>query len=252
MKSSASNLLVIGCLPIVLFACSSSSDDDDNDSAPNANNTVTQRLVQSTSQGADGSTGSIATEYSEQGHIQRQTFRSDGEVTTVFTFETTDTGQLIRRSQDTDLDGEENFSSLYVYGNGTDLSRVYRVGSNSLIDLVEIFEFEDSLAVSRTTLDVDNVATIDEVDESTGVLVNRRDYTYVNGQLSVNRVDSDGDSEVDLTETYTYNPDGTLATVQLDSAVDGAISTSSFVYEQGPCVPNFANSVTGYFCVGTR
>lgn len=118
--------------------------------------------------------------------------------------------------------------------------------------MVEIFEFDDSLAVSRTTLDVDNVATIDEVDESTGVLVNRRDFTYVNGQLSVNRVDSDGDGEVDLTETFTYNPDGTLATVQLDSAVDGAVSTSSFVYEQGPCVPNFANSVTGYFCVVTR
>lgn len=209
----------------------------------------TKRLKEVNRSFANGSVETVTTDYTESGHILRQVFRRDGNIYLTTTFDTSSDGRFTRRSEDTDQDGVEDQSSTYGYSDGLGLSRIYRIGSNTLIDEVDIFQFQGDLAVSRISRDIDEVATPDLVDETSGTVVAERFFSYENGRISVNDIDTDGDGEIDRQESFTYNPDGTLASTVFSSVTDGVISSSSFVYETGVCDNNSGNSSTLFFCV---
>lgn len=234
--------LLLSTLLIILSAC---------DSSDKTNNATTQRLVETTRSFSNGSTDVITTEYTASGNILRQTFSRDTETYLTTIFESSDDGRFIRRSEDSNQDGVEDSFSTYVYTDGLGLSRINRIRSNMLIDEIDLFQFENSLAMTRDTRNIDDVATSELVDESSGTLETRRVYIYENNRITSTDIDTNGDGEVDRQTVFSYNPDGTLATTVLSSLSEGVISSSSYVYEQGVCNNNSGNSSTSYFCVVT-
>jgi len=90
------------------------------------------------------------------------------------------------------------------------------------------------------------------VDESSGTVTARFNYTYENNQLVEKTYDSNNDGIVDEIEVFSYNPNGTLATTTNSSVTDGVIYSATFTYEQGKCNNNFGNSVSRYYCVATE
>lgn len=235
---------VLSPLFLILAACSSSdgSGDESTDSS-------SQRLVETTRTKADGSVDVVTTTYDESGNIFQQVFTTDGAITLTTTFETSPNGQFLRRSEDNNQDGIEDQSSSYVYDDTLGLTRINRIGSNSLIDKVEIYTFDDTRAVSRISRDIDDVATSDAVDESSGMTTYLRDFEYMDNRLSVINIDSDEDGVYDLRADLSYNPNGTLATEVFSSVTDGVLITSNFVYETGPCTRAAGNSTTQFFCI---
>lgn len=190
----------------------------------------------------------IDTEYTEAGNILRQTLREDGQVTRVRTFETTTAGLLISRSEDIDQDDVGDFISLYNYNGGSNLIRVDRLDLNMLIDRIDLNVYQDDFVASREIRDIDDVATSDMVDETSGTLRSVRNFEYEEGRVIAINVDSDGDGVIDRREDYSYNPNGTLATTSLSSVTDGAIGANTFVYEEGAC-KLWGDTTAAYFCV---
>jgi len=239
MASRLSSSITITLL-LTLSACGSSG---------SSNDALPQRLVEVTRSLSDSSIETITTEYSESGNISGQIFRRNGAIYLTTTFETNAQGQFLRRSDDTDQDGVENRSSSYGYTSGLGLTRINRTDSNMLIDRIEFFTFDGGLAVSRDTRSVVEIASPDLVDEFSGTLTTQRIFGYENGRIITNDIDTDGDGDIDRQETYSYNPDGTLATTTVSSVSEGVLSSATHTYERGLCTNNSGNSSTSYFCV---
>jgi len=122
---------------IILSACGSSE-------SPKEFNT--QRLVGIANNWSGGLVELTRIEYTESGNLLRDTVTANGEIVRTRTFETTDEGQLIRRSDDTDQDGIEDSASTYVYMDGFGLTRNNSIGANGLIESIAVFQFEDGQA----------------------------------------------------------------------------------------------------------
>jgi len=225
---------------IILSACSSSED---------SNGAQTQRIVEITRSWSGGAIETINVEYSDSGNYLRDITRQNGEITFVRNFETTADGQFIRRSDDNNQDGVEDSASTYEYTNGLGLSRVHRLDSNMFIDTIEVFRFENGVVVSAEARDIDDVATPDLIDESSGTVTARFNYKYEGNQLIEKTTDSNDDGIADQLEVFNYNPDGTLASTTRNSVTEGAINSSVYVYEQGACNSNFTNTIARYYCV---
>lgn len=237
--------LVTAILLLALSACSSS---DDSSSGLESNATA-QRLSEITRNIADGNVETRTIEYTESGNIAREIYKRDGNIYWTSTYDTRVDGQLIRRSDDVDQDDIENFSSTYSYENGRGLARIYRMDITELIYQVEIFRFDGVLVVSRDSRDVDDVATPDLVDETSGTLLTRRTFEYENDLVTLINIDTNGNGESDRQEILSYNADGTLASTTLSSFTEGAISSSTYTYEIGSCNRNSGNSFTNFYCV---
>jgi len=235
-------------LPLIsaLFVCtacsSSGGTDEPDDSLP-------YRLVQITLTLSNGDTAVITTQYTASGNIGGRIFQENGETTLETTFETLANGQFVRRSEDNNQDGMEDFSSTYIYDTDNGLRRINRIGSSGLIEQIEIFEFSDALAVSRDSRDIVDVEPSDLVDEASGTLNFRRVYNYENRRLTSTDIDTNGDGEMDRQEAFSYLPDGRLATSVVSSLTEGVITSSDFLYERGACNNNFGNSASDYFCI---
>lgn len=242
---TALKLISLFCL-LILSACGSSGDGSNG----NESGTTTQRLVEITHSMANGSVNTHTIEYSSSGNFQREVFKQDGNIYYISTYETRADGQLIRRSDDADQDGVEDFSSTYTYDSTLGLERIERFNASMLIYQIDIFKFNDGLAVSRDTQDIDDVATYDLVDESSGSLSIRRTFVYENGLVIENNIDTNGNGENDRQEVYSYNPDGTLASTTLSSVTDGVISSAIYTYKKGDCNRNDGNSFTNFYCIG--
>jgi len=129
------------------------------------------------------------------------------------------------------------------------ITRIERINADNLIYQIDKFQFNGMLAVSRDTLNVDDVATSELVDDSSGTLITQRNYAYENNRIIGNSIDTNGDGVNDRFEVYNYNPNGTLATTTLSSINDGVISSASYVYEIGNCNRNSSNSAFDYYCI---
>ena len=230
---------------LTLSACSSSNDSSNSGET----NPSSLRLAQSTRVSTNGSVDTVKTIYSESGNIHQQIFAIDGEIYLTTTFESKPNGQFLLRSEDIDQDGIEDQSSAYVYDENGNLRRIDRIGPDGLIDVVALFLFEGELATTRISRDIDDVATSDLVDETSGSITYLRDFEYEDGRLVAIDIDSDEDGEYDRREDYAYNPDGTLATTTLTSVTEGTVNSSVFVYEAGVCHRDAGNSTQDYFCI---
>jgi len=184
--------------------------------------------------------------------LLREIISADGEIVLTRNYETTADGQLVRRSDDIDQDGVEDRSSTYEYMDGLGLIRTNRIGPSMLIESIDVFQFEDGHAVSAEIRDIVDVATSDLVDESSGTVTARYNFAYEDNRLIEKTSDSNNDGVVDEVEVFSYNPNGTLASSSNSSVTSGVIYSATFVYEQGKCNTNVANSVSYYRCVNTK
>lgn len=233
-------------LPLTLLTLTACNSSEDPMTSP------TQRLTEITRNLADGTVISQKIEYDSFGNLQSEVSRRNGAVYLTSSYESTDEGQLIRRSDDNNQDGVEDRSSTYLYQDGLGLRRINRVDTNGLIYEIDVFQFDGSVAVSRDTQDIDDVAQSELVDETSGTLKTRRLYVYENERLSEVNIDSNGNGETNRQEVLSYNPNGTLATSTLNSTTDGVVSSALYVYEPGKCNNNAANSFTTFYCVTTE
>lgn len=235
------SLLVV---PLITLSACESSD--------NSENSQTLRLSEITNNWSGGLVEITNIEYNESGHLLREIISADGEIVLTRNYETTADGQLVRRSDDIDQDGVEDRSSTYEYMDGLGLIRTNRIGPSMLIESIDVFQFEDGHAVSAEIRDIVDVATSDLVDESSGTVTARYNFAYEDNRLIEKTSDSNNDGVVDEVEVFSYNPNGTLASSSNSSVTSGVIYSATFVYEQGKCNTNVANSVSYYRCVNTK
>ena len=235
MKYSFTTLLT--CVGTVLVsACSSDSSGG-------------LRLSEISSTLSTGQTEVSTFSFADNGDLLNATFQRDGQEFLAASFETADDGTLLRRSNDLDQDGAEDQAELYEYIEGLGLGRVHTVNADGLIDTVEIFSFENALVFSSNIIDINDVATVDQVELGGGSMQSRSLYTYSGTRLDTIQTDADGNGFFDTEESFTYNNDGTLASSILRSFSGAELSTSTYTYEVGPCNPAAGNSTTAHFCI---
>lgn len=229
----------------VLSACSSSDDG----TAESTTRTATKRLASLTFTASDGVVKLTTLQYLDNGYLAGVVDTLNGEESFSVAYEHDSTGRLTRGSVDLDQDGVENRYVTYVYDDILGLIRINRHVEDNSIGSVVVYGFDNGLAVSRETLDIDNAATSGLVDETTGVLQAQQTIEYENGRLSANTFDYDADGVIDARQDFSYNLDGTMSTSTTTSISDGTTGVTTYDYEDGLCHENHTNSRAAWVCV---
>lgn len=206
----------------------------------NASITSTQYRLTGFQWITDSGSESTIYEYNEHGNLVKRTI-IDADGTKQVQNNTFDqNGVISGRTEDTDGDGVDDTSSTFEYNRNSEVVGI--VNSDSASGAVvsmgsfAMDENDNPLYQDRTSYNTD------------GSLRDmfRVDYLFSENRLLQASIDTDGDSEADLTTQYEYDSQGLLLKT-IDIGSSQRVTTAS--YEQGLCNPGFFNKRFHYFCV---
>lgn len=210
--------------------------------------TAQQRLVETELVNSDGTSVTLNYEYGIDGNLIQRTVRVDGGVDSLRTYVTSSNGLLQSYSDDLDLDGEAEFIAHFRYTAGTGLTRINVENSDGrYVSSIE-YSHNNGVIVSRESYNIVDVDSEELIELRPDLRSSYRTYSYEAGRLN-EQIFLNEDGSVSRTRTYTYNPDGTLASSTTNSTTEGTTQTSTHTYEVGSCNSNANLSTVKYRCV---
>lgn len=205
------------------------------------------RLVGAESTGFDGTTDITTYAWDDEGTLLTQTTTfADGSVQRLdFIHED---GRPVAADEDSDGDGVVDARRRYGYdANGEQVSREFDTDLDGEYESSTGWSIDDSgLASARfAPAGCEPSACASESELYIGLL-------YEDGRLVGREIDFEPeplDGVAERVMVLRYAPDGRLLSETTTEVASGASATTTFAYEEGPCVADFLNSESEYFCV---
>jgi hypothetical protein len=209
---------------------------------------ISQRLIETNSINSAGSVLTINYEYDDVGGLLTQTNRRDGEIVEITNYETSDQRQVLSFAVDRDVDGSPDYIYHYRYTDGLGLSHIDIANAEGEFVSVNAYDYDNGVIVSRVHYNIVDVDSVDAIVLSDDRITTRQSFSYENNQV-VSRSFFNADGMLESVTTFTYNTDGTLAGTSSNSVTEGAIRSSTHVYETGSCTSAGNPSFLTYHCV---